>query len=70
MADIHAVTGESVGEAICKALGIDYSTVQRVVLDLECGPGVGKVYIQHVTTENLLKYDWKAFCDGADVEII
>ena len=65
------VTGASVGEAICKAAGIDPSTVCRVVLDLDCGSaGPGKIYIQSMTTENLLKYDWKAFCDGADVEIV
>ena len=65
------VTGRSVAEAICKAMGIDPNTVQRVVIDLNIDDYCpGKVYVQHLTTENLLKYDWKAFCDGADVKIV
>ena len=53
------VTGWSVAEAICKAAGIDYSTVSRIVIGLDCGSACpGKIYVQHLTTENLLKYDW------------
>ena len=65
------VTGWGVAEAICKASGIDYRTVARIVIDLDCGSaGPGKIYIQTMTTDALIEYDWKAFCDEADVKII
>ena len=64
------VAGWDVAEVICKALGIDCRTVSRMVIDLDCEGGPGKIYIQSFTTDALIEYDFKAFCNEADVKIV
>jgi hypothetical protein len=60
--ETKVITGDKLGAAICEAMGIDPSKVQRVIVDAEVGQPA-KVYFQMVGDERLLKTDWSILAD-------
>lgn len=55
------------GEAVCKALGLDETRVARIVIDIDClNANAVPVYVEMLGTEGLLGVDWTA----VDFEIV
>lgn len=57
-------TGDNFAQAVCDVLGVDASTVTRVIIEVRAGHPV-YVYVQHNATDKLDAIDLKDLLDGA-----
>lgn len=50
------------GKQICDALGLDITTVSRIIIDIPCDDFV-HVYVEMIGTTKLLDVDWDNLAD-------
>lgn len=67
MAVTGILSGEDLGEKIALALGLDASTICRVIVDCKVGSPV-KIHVEYVGTKPLLKLDWNTLLEGHPVK--
>ena len=67
---VHLTSPMELGAEICKALDMDDSKVQRIIIDVDASKSLVVVYIQMMDDGRLLSINWGAGFDGANVTVL
>jgi len=59
------------GAAVCEALGVNATEVERIIIDIDSRDAVPiHAYVQMIVTDRILNVDWAAGLKGAEITIL